>query len=91
MNFLLRATFCFSAERKKLETAVLYTEVRYLMNDFLLMMGSFQVNNNDNMNGDKDTVSFYITHTGEVTCPQKTCSEERKILPEVFMIKRVWE
>lgn len=59
VNFLLRATFCFSAERKKLETAVLYTDVRYLMSDFLylLMMWWFQVNNN-NKNSDKDMFPF---------------------------------
>lgn len=60
VNFLLRATYCFSAESKKLETAVLYTDVRYLMNDFLylLMTWWFQINNNNNENNGKDVFPF---------------------------------
>lgn len=53
MNFLL------SAGRKRLETAVLCTDVRYLMSDFLhLLMWWFRGNNSNNENNDKDMFPF---------------------------------
>lgn len=60
MNFLLRNAFCFSAERKKLETAVLYTDAKYMGSDFfyLSMIYWFPVNNYNNENNNKDMFPF---------------------------------
>lgn len=60
-----------------------------MMSDFLqLMTWQFQFNNNNNENNDKDKFPF-TSLIGEMSCPQKIWSAERRILPNVFMIKTV--
>lgn len=52
-------------------TAVLCTDVKYMMSDFLqLMTWQFQFNNNNNENNDKDKFPF-TSLIGEMSCPQK--------------------
>lgn len=47
----------------------------------------FQVNNNNN-NRKTDKGKFpFTSFIGEVSCPQNIWSEERRILPNVFVIK----